>query len=314
MFVVRYTKQLLVITALVFLIAGSVVATFGLKLGIDFTGGALTEVSYDVLPDKAGLEEQLAAYGETVSLGGFSVRETSESAGKEGYILRTRDLSEPERQEVERIMLGDAAGAELIRFTSIGPVIGEELKEKAVWAIGAVAIIIILYVAIAFSGVEKPVGGFVYGGITILALIHDMLVPTAVMSVLGYTLGAEVDVLFVMAILAVLGYSVNDTIVVFDRVRENLLQNKERDIKEPFPHTVGKSVQQTMLRSINTSLTTFLALTALYFLGGEVTQNFALVLMVGVIAGTYSSVCIANPLLIYLGERSIARAKEEKKK
>lgn len=312
MFVARYTKQLLIITALIFVVAGGIVATMGLKLGIDFTGGSLTEVSYDVLPEKIGLESEITEYGNEIDLGGFSLRETMEDDGRPGYILRTRDLTDEERQSLESILSDGGKGATLVRYTSIGPVIGEELKSKAVWAIGAVVLIIILYVAIAFSSVEKPVGGFVYGGITILALVHDVLVPTAVMSVLGYTVGVEADVLFVMAILAVLGYSVNDTIVVFDRVRENLLGNKERDVTESFETTVGRSVQQTLLRSINTSVTTLLALGALYYIGGEVTQTFALVLMVGVIAGTYSSIFIANPLLIYFGKRNIEKAKLEK--
>ena len=198
--------------------------------------------------------------------------------------------------------------------------IGEELKQKAVWAVSAVALVIVLYVAFVFRRVSKPVGSWVYGGITILVLLHDVLVPTALIAVLGYFLGLEADVLFVMALLAVLGYSVNDTIVVFDRVRENLMwyrDEKEKIIKEagvertevtytltrPFEKIVGESVRQTMGRSINTSLTTLIALTALYLLGGDVTKTFALVLIAGVIAGTYSSIAIANPLLIAIANR-----------
>jgi preprotein translocase subunit SecF len=216
-------------------------------------------------------------------------------------------------------MVASGEDGSLTRFTSIGPVIGEELKDKAVWAVGAVVIIIVLYVAFAFRGVSYPVGSWTYGGITILALAHDVLVPAALMAILGYTMGAEIDVLFVMAMLAVLGYSVNDTIVVFDRVRENIIKyRQEKKVKKdgqetveylftkPFEVIVGQSVGETLLRSINTSLTTLLALLALYFLGGDVTKNFALVLIAGIIAGTYSSICIANPLLIYFGNKKIA--------
>ena len=291
MFITRYTKQLLIVAALIYAVTLGTVIAFGIPLGIDFTGGALTEVSYDERPEKEVLESQLA----TLELGGYSLRGTTEADGREGYILRTRELSESERQTLTGILTSEGTGGTIGRFTSIGPVIGEER-------------------------VSKPVGSWVYGGITILVLLHDVLVPTALIAVLGYFLGLEADVLFVMALLAVLGYSVNDTIVVFDRVRENLMwyrDEKEKIIKEagvertevtytltrPFEKIVGESVRQTMGRSINTSLTTLIALTALYLLGGDVTKTFALVLIAGVIAGTYSSIAIANPLLIAIANR-----------
>ncbi len=326
MFVIKYQKILLAIAALMILGSVFVVGGLGLKLGIDFAGGALTEVAYDQRPEKALLSADLDSLD--LDLGGYSLRETIEEGGRDGYILRTRDLSEHERLQVTGTMTAD--GGEVVRYTSVGPVIGEELKAKAKWAIAAVVIVIILYVAFAFRGVSYPVGSWIYGGITILALVHDVLVPTAAMAIMGYFMGVEVDVLFVMALLAVLGYSVNDTIVVFDRVRENLLKHRqEKKVKvkveggmqreeieyiltKPFSDIVGQSVGQTLMRSINTSITTLLALSALYFLGGDVTATFALVLIVGVLAGTYSSICLANPLLAYLGEKKLAKVEEEK--
>ncbi len=317
MFAIRY-KNIFIGIGL-FVIVGSllIVGMLGLRLGIDFTGGALTESSYVERPAKEVFETKL----DTLNLGGYSLRASNDDAGRDGYILRTKDLTENERVAVSKVMTSEGTDAEITRFTSIGPVIGEELKDKAVWAILAVSLVIILFVAFAFRGVSYPVGSWMYGGITIFALLHDVLVPTAAMSLLGYFLGMEVDVLFVMALLAVLGYSVNDTIVVFDRVRENLMQFRqekktivkvsggmEREevtyvLTKPFADIVGMSVSETLVRSINTSFTTMLALTALYFFGGAVTQTFALVLLVGVIAGTYSSICLANPLLVYLAER-----------
>ena len=307
----------LTIGILVMTASAIVIGTLGLNLGIDFTGGSLTESAYDVRPEKSVLEAQI----DTMDLGGYSLRKTIDEAGRDGYILRSRDLSEPERIAVEGVLLSAGEGAELTRFTSIGPVIGEELKEKAKWAVGGVVAVIILYVSFAFLGVGKPVSSWVYGGITIFALLHDVLVPTALMTLLGYFFGVEIDVLFVMALLAVLGYSVNDTIVVFDRVRENLVKyRQEKKIKKknqfgqveeeieyiftkPFAVIVGESVNQTILRSINTSITTLLALCALYFLGGEVTATFSLVLIAGVLAGTYSSIALASPLLVWYAER-----------
>lgn len=315
MFAVRYQKIFLALGALIMLGSIAIVGVLGLPLGIDFTGGALTEVAYDTRPDRAAVEANL----NELDLGGYSLRQTADDTGRDGFILQTRDLTETERQAVETAVTSVGEGSEVTRFTSIGPVIGEELKDKAVWAIGAVVLVIILYVAFAFAGVGYPVGSWVYGSITIVALVHDVLVPTALISILGVTMGAEVDVLFVMAILAVLGYSVNDTIVVFDRVRENLKEYTKvipaekpagpvvdvtevpqdvRELTKPFDEIVGLSVQQTLVRSINTSLTTFLAIVALYFFGGEVTQTFALTMMAGVLAGTFSSIFFANPLLV----------------
>ncbi|MCA9362133.1 hypothetical protein KC906_02040, partial [Candidatus Kaiserbacteria bacterium] len=194
--------------------------------------------------------------------------------------------------------------------------IGQELRDKAGWAIFSVVSIIVIYVAFAFAGIGVPVSSWTYGLVTIFVLVHDVLVPAALMSILGYAAGIEVDVLLVILLLAVLGYSVNDTIVVFDRVRENLKQNRtehrkkhtepgglEREevtytLTRPYDELVGEAVQGTLARSINTSVTTLIVLAALYLFGGSVTQTFALILFAGVLAGTYSSVCIASPLVV----------------
>jgi preprotein translocase subunit SecF len=311
MFAIRYRKIFLAIAGAIMVGSFAIIAIFGLKAGIDFAGGSLTEIAYDAVPEKVQVEEAI----ETLELGGISVRESVDDTGRDGYLIRTRDLAEAERVSLVELVTGLGEGGDVTRFTSIGPVIGQELADKAVWAIGAVALIIILYIAFAFAGIGKPVSSWVYGVITIFVLIHDVIVPTAVMSILGYVAGVEVDVLFVMAILAILGYSVNDTIVIFDRVRENLLKHRtEKKIKRnevgvikedieysltrPYEDIVGDAISQSIARSINTSLTTLLTLSALYFIGGSVTQTFALVLIAGVIAGTYSSICIANPLLV----------------
>ena len=311
MFVITYRKILLIIAAIV--MGGSllIIGFFGLNQGIDFTGGSLTEVAYDAPPTKGEIESVLS----NQELGGFSVRESVDDKGRTAFLIQTRDLNQVENEILTSSVLNIGTGGEITRFTSIGPVIGQELRDKAGWAIFGVVSIIVLYVAFAFAGIGTPVSSWMYGAITIFVLIHDVLVPTALMSLLGYFAGIEVDVLFVMALLAVLGYSVNDTIVVFDRVRENLKLNRTehhtkskeagviRDevtykLTKPYDEIVGSAVSETMARSINTSLTTTLALLALYFFGGEVTKTFSLVLLVGVIAGTYSSICIASPLVV----------------
>ncbi|MCA9354897.1 MAG: protein translocase subunit SecF [Candidatus Kaiserbacteria bacterium] len=312
MFVITYRKLLLTIAAVVMVGSAIIISALGLNLGLDFTGGSLTEVSYEAAPSKETVEETVGGFG----FAEYSVRASVDESGKDTYFIRTQDLTDEQRGELVEAVTQIGEGGEVTRFTSIGPVIGEELRGKAGWAIFGVVSIIVLYVAFAFAGIGTPVSSWMYGAITIFVLIHDVLVPTALMSILGYTFGVEVDVLFVMALLAVLGYSVNDTIVVFDRVRENLTKNRTEHRKKhtepgglvreevtytltkPYDEIVGSAVSETMARSINTSVTTLVVLLGLYFFGGSVTQTFALVLLAGVLAGTYSSICIASPLVV----------------
>jgi preprotein translocase subunit SecF len=313
--IIRNKKIFLLIAAIIVAACVGIVATFGLKPGIDFTGGSLMEVRYTNIPEQPRLEEAVA----TLQLGTVSIRHSSSEAG-EGYLISTRDLTEAERISLEEALLKVSDGGEVVRFTSIGPVIGQELKDKAVWAIGAVLALIIIYVAIAFMGVGAPVSSWVYGFMTILILGHDILVPVAFMSLMGHFVGAEVDILFVTVLLTILGFSVNDTIVIFDRIRERLKENRTESRKnipvpggkdeveitytltKPFGEVVGQAIDETMTRSINTSLTVLIALIALYVFGSSVTQMFTLSLMVGIVAGAYSSIFIASPLLVVYQE------------
>ena len=291
MLVVKYRNVFFAISGIIVAAALGAIAVFGLNFGIDFTGGEIVETSYEVRPEKSTVEAQL----NELELGAYSLR----AAGEHEYILRVRPLEESERDAVFTALtvVGETTG-EIERFNAVGPTIGQELRSKAWVAILAVVLAIILFIAFTFRKVSKPVSSWKYGVIAIVALLHDVIVPTGVFAVLGYFLGAEIDVLFVMAILAILGYSVNDTIVVFDRVREHLRDNEEKNRKEDFEITVGKSLEQTYVRSINTSITTLLVLLALFFVGAETTQDFVLVLIAGVLAGTYSSIFLATPLLV----------------
>jgi len=304
MLVVTYRKIFFILSALIVGASLTAVLVFGVTFGIEFTGGELISVSYEDLPNgQAGRPEKgvIEAQLDTVGVGAYSLR----AAGEDEYILRVRPLEVDERENVFAAMTilldageEDATIGAIERFNAVGPTIGEELRNKAWIALAAVMFAIIVFIAIAFRKVSEPVSSWKYGVIAIIALLHDVIVPTGVFAALGYYLGAEVDVLFVMALLAILGYSVNDTIVVFDRVRENLRRNEETNRKEDFELTVGKSLEQTYMRSINTSVTTLLVLLALFFVGSEVTQDFALVLITGVLAGTYSSLFLATPLLV----------------
>ncbi len=181
------------------------------------------------------------------------------------------------------------------RFDSIGPVIGEELKTKSIWAMIIVLIAIVLYIAYVFRKVSKPVESWKYGISAIAALAHDIIIIMGVFSVLGYFLGVEIDSFFISAILTILGFSVNDTIVTFDRIRENL--HKKQDLT--FKELINLSINETLTRSLNTSLTTFMVLLSVFVFGGETIKFFILALMLGIIIGTYSSIFIASPLLLF---------------
>ncbi len=259
-----------------------VVFQYGLKFSIDFTGGSLTEVRYvEGRPIQEAIESEIRA----LNLGGFSIR----PSGENSYVVRTREMS-----QAERAALRESLGGIIERETSIGPTAGAELKGKAMKAIVVVVVMIVLFITFAFRKVSMPVSSWKYGLATIVALAHDVIIPTGIFVFLGY----ELDLLFVTGLLAILGYSVHDTIVVFDRVRENLRINKENNVEEEFENTVGESLTQTITRSINTSVTIFITLLALYLFGSHVTQTFSLLLIIGLIAGTYSSIFIASPLLV----------------
>lgn len=189
------------------------------------------------------------------------------------------------------------------RFDSIGPVIGGELKNSAIWATIIALIAIVLYIGWAFRKVSRPVSSFKYGIAATIALFHDVIITLGIFSVLGHFYNVEIGVSFVAAILAILGYSVNDTIIVFDRTRENLLKSGIDDFEE----VVNKSVNETMVRSLNTSFTTLLVLFALYLFGGETIKYFIVALLVGIAFGTYSSIFIASPLLVSWQRWSLRR-------
>jgi preprotein translocase subunit SecF len=291
MFVVKYRKIWFALSTILFIASLWAVFNYGFNLSIDFKGGTLTEVHYpNTLPEKAKVEEWVASR----NYGGYSVRPTGEA----GYVVRTRELNEDEKNMLNAALTPPTFGGTIERQTTIGPTAGAALQNKAVKAISVVVLMIVLFVTFAFRRVSRPVASWKYGLATIIALAHDVIIPTGLFVYLGSVAGIEIDLLFVTGLLAILGYSVHDTIVVFDRVRENLSINQEKNITEPFETTVGKSVNQTFARSINTSLTIFITLVALYMYGSPATENFSLLLIVGLIAGTYSSIFVASPLLV----------------
>jgi len=304
MFIITHKKFFFWLSGI--LVAGAIAAVgiFGLNFGIDFMGGSLMEIRYtQERPSVDALEAEAANAGFENTV----FQPTEEN----GMIVRAKSLGEEERLQMLNVLsIDNQYPFAEERFTSIGPTIGNELKQKAWIALAAVIGAIILFIAFAFRHVSEPVSSWKYGFIAILALLHDILIPTGVFAILGSLfLTYQVDVLFVMALLAILGFSVNDTIVVFDRVRENLTVNQnldpKKEQKKTFNQVVGESLTQTYARSLNTSLTTLFVLVLLFFIGGETTQHFALTLAIGVIAGTYSSIFLASPLLtVFAGKEA----------
>lgn len=282
----------LTISGILVLISLFAIFVWGLKLGIDFTGGSLLEVEFkDQRPETAEIQKIL----EKSDLGNVVIQFT----GERGVILRFRHVDELTHQQILKALgagSGErgAATAEK-RFNSIGPTIGRDLKQKSILALLLAVVGIVLYIAFAFRKVSKPVSSWNYGIAAILALVHDVVIPTGVFAALGHFKGVEVDTLFITALLTILGFSVHDTIVVFDRVRENLHKLKT---PEPYEIMVNRSVNETIARSINTSLTVLLVLLIIMFLGGETTKFFALALIMGITFGTYSSIFVASPLLV----------------
>lgn len=273
------------------LIAASIaaLAIFGLKFGIDFTGGSLLEVTFtDEVPESAAIGEVLEPL-----VGQNSVQIADDGAA----IMRFRDVVESDHQAV-MIKLTETFGEiEEQRFESIGPTIGADLQRSGLMAVGAGLLAIMLFVAYAFRGVSRPVASWQYGIITaVVALMHDVLIPLGIFAVLGKFYGVEVNTPFIAALLTVLGYSVNDTIVIFDRVRENL----RRYAGEPFGEIVERSLHETFGRSLNTSLTLLFAVGAIWWFGSAAVRPFALTLFLGVAIGTYSSLFLASTSLVTL--------------
>ncbi len=269
----------------------------GLKPSIDFTGGTLIEFKFTgERPELHDMQSVVPneTYGEIVV----------QSVGENGYLLRLRYITEDEHQDIlnrvrekfETEAIDGVAENKVLEESveTIGPAISQSLKERSVQAVIAVLLAIGAYIAFTFRKVSRPVASWKYGLAAIIALFHNVIITIGVFSLLGHYLGVEVGISFVLALLTILGFSVHDTIVVFDRIRENLNKYGASD----FETTVNRALNETFLRSVNTSLTVLIVLVALFFFGGESVKYFVLALIVGIFFGTYSSIFIASPLLV----------------
>jgi len=302
MFFLRYQKQFFILPAIVVVFATAALLKWGLTPGIDLAGGSILEVTY---PDGRPAVQEIRGAAESMGYGAVRVQ----PSGDQNVMLRQREIT-PAEKDAFLESLGKQAAVVEVQFNSIGPSIGAELAEKAWWAIGLVTLSIILFIAFAFRHVSKPVSSWKYGTVAIVTLAHDIIVPLGLFAYLGYARGAEVDALFIVALLTILGISINDTIVIFDRIRENLRLNEEMKKIVSFAEVVAQSTMQTLTRSLNTSITVIIVLVALFVYGPAATKDFSLTLIVGMIAGTYSSIFLASPLLVEIQKRQKEPAPE----
>lgn len=289
MFIIKHKKIFVIISVFLVIFSIASISIFGLKLGIDFKGGSLSEVEFKSdRPEQSVIEKELAP----LSLGEIIIQPT----GTTGYSIKTRAVNETERAAIMTALGKDATEKS---FASIGPSVGAELVRKSLISFILVSLGIIFFIAFSFRKVSKPVSSWKYGIIAIITLIHDIMIPVGAFAILSHTYGTEVDTLFVVAVLTVLGLSVSDTIVVFDRIRENIRVGHYKTFEE----TVGHSLEQVYTRSIATSSTVIIVLLALVFFGPTSTKVFAMMMTAGMFFGTYSSIFLASPLLVMFNKK-----------
>lgn len=277
------------LSAIVIIASIVAIGMYGFKEGVDFAGGTAWQMRFE---KKLKAEEVQKALAEDADLEEAIVMEGEEQGS---VIMRLPELDEARHAEYRAALEKRFGRGEELGYETIGPAIGEELRSRAIWAFLAVILAISLYIAFAFRAVSWPVSSWKYGVVTLVTLFHDALIPIGLIAWMGHAYGTEMNTNIIVAILVVMGFSVHDTIVVFDRIRENLRHAGNRG---SFKDIVNASVNQTIVRSINTSLTLILVLVALLMFGAETTFPFILVMLVGTVAGVYSSIFVASPLLV----------------
>lgn len=285
----------------IFIVIGIIsLIMWGLKLGIDFSGGSLIELEFPKAKEVS--IEKIEKVFQDKDVENIAIQKT----GDKSVLIRTETIDKDKLQEIKDKLKKQKLNPKELRFETVGPIVSKSLTRNAIIAVIVASIAIILYIAISFRKVPKPASSFRFGIAAILALIHDLAIVIGVFAILGHFLNIEIDSLFITALLTIMGYSVHDTIVVFDRIRENLKLNPDKNFEE----ITEDSVVQTINRSINTSLTLLLVLFALFIFGGEtIKYNFVLPLIVGVLVGTYSSIFTASPILVVWQNLALRRKK-----
>ncbi len=284
----KHRNKYLIFSGSLILISLFAVIFFGLNFGIELAGGSIMEVGYE--ENRPPIEEVRSSLAE-LDLGEFQVQEIDDDA----FLIRTTETDEDLYGEIMSVL----EGAEQRYFESVGPTVGRELRNTTIIAMILASVLVIIYIAFAFSGSSGPVSSWQYGTTaTVIAFFHDVLIIIGIFAILGNFKGVQFTIPVAVALLTTLGYSLNDTVVIFDRIRENINRAGGK-----FNEVVNESLNQTLTRSINTSLTTLLVLLAILFFGGETLFYFILALVLGVVLGTYSSIFLASSLLLFWKER-----------
>lgn len=289
----KYRKIYFIFSGILILASLVSLIVFGLRLGLDFTGGSLLEVEFkEQAPSPIEIRSEL----KNLDLGEIIIQPTGEEA--RGVILRMK-ATDAETRELVIEQLRERGDLVVMRNDLVGPVIGRELRESAIVLIILGLLMIVIYITLAFRQVSVPIASWQYGFVSLFALFHDILITLGIFAVLGHFYNVEITIPIVTALLVILGYSINDTVVIFDRIRENLIKR----VGASYEETVNISLNQTMFRSINTSLTTLFVLIAIFFFGGVTLRYFALALIIGISFGSYSSLFLAAPLLVSWSRR-----------
>ncbi len=283
---VKYRKIFYIFSVIIILGSVSSLVIFGLKLGIDFTGGSILEVSYNnERPSNQIIQDEL----NSLNLGSITIQPT----GQKGIIIRTGSISEETHQQILKKLSGFGSLEEK-SFESVGPTVGKELANKTLIILVLSLLSMMIYIAIAFRKVSRAVPSWKYGIVSALMLLHDVLVPLGVFSILGKFYNVQMTTPVVVALLSVVGYAINNVVVVYDRMRENFMRRSSLSFEEVVNFAIG----QTLSRQINTSLTILFPLFFIFFIGGETLKYFALAIILGLVAGLYSSIFLAGPILI----------------
>lgn len=284
---IKYKKVFFAATFAAVLASVFAIAVWGLKLGVEFTGGSVLEIAYrQDRPENAIIREKI----DTLGIGGVSLY----AVGDNGIIIRSESIS-PEKHAALLSAIEESGEFEERSFEDIGPMVGRELTDKMATLIFVSLAAMLFYIALAFRNVPGRIKSWQYGMASFLILCHDIIVPLGIFAFLGAYYGAQITIPVVTALLIVVGYAINNVIVVYDRVRENL----SRDPRTDFGENANRAVNQTLSRQINTSLLTLLPVFAIYFWGGASLSYFALALILGIAVGTYSSIFLAAQSLVY---------------
>ncbi|MFZ5559703.1 MAG: protein translocase subunit SecF [Patescibacteria group bacterium] len=290
---IKYYKIHYLFIGILILASIACLIIFGLNLGIDFLGGSILEVEFSAQggrPANSVIQERL----NNLNLGEITIQPTRER----GVILRLKNIDEDTHQQI-LANLGEISQIQEKRFESIGPTIGKELRQKTIILVAISLISLLLYIAIAFRKLKWPISGWQYGVVSVITLFIDVLIPFLVLILLGKFYNVQFNIPIVAALLTILGYTINDKVIVFDRVRENILRTRS----ENFADTVNQSLNQIIGRSLSTGFCTLLVLLTIFLFGGETLKYFSLTLIIGIIVGTYTSLFIASALLVSWGMR-----------